>query len=52
MTDELPNEPILASYPSQISHLRSQMAGDLPNEANLRNEPANETGNAEPRMEH
>jgi hypothetical protein len=30
---ELPNEPILASHPSQISHLRSPMDEKMPNEA-------------------
>jgi len=36
---KLPNEPIPASAPSEISNLRSQMTGNLPNEA------TDETGN-------
>ena len=38
-TTFLPNEPIQARHSSEISELRSPMAGILPNEANLRNEP-------------
>ena len=30
---KLPNEPILASHPSQVSHPSAQTAGNLPNEA-------------------
>jgi hypothetical protein len=32
-SSELPNEPILTSHPSQISHLRASATGELPNEA-------------------
>ena len=49
---KLPNEPILASHPSQVSHSSAPTTAELPNEANLRNEPTNETGNEEPRMKH
>src|SRR5436190_3830962 len=42
----LPNEPILASHPSQISHLSAQTTGNLPNEA------TGKTKNEEPRMKH
>ena len=40
----LPNEPILTSHPSHISHLRAPTTGELPNEA------TDEAGNEKPRM--
>jgi hypothetical protein len=43
---KLPNEPIPASQPSEIPNLRSQMTGDLTNEA------TDKTGNEEPQMKH
>jgi hypothetical protein len=45
-SEELPNEPIPVSQPSETSNLRSQMEGNLPNEATAQG------GNEEPQMKH